>query len=202
MKTHCRHCRRGMTLAELLISLTVTVFIGLAVATMLQAASFGTSTKRDFRRTAVRTEVVRNRLNDAIRNARAVLASGAGYIVLWRGDLRKNDQVNLSELQLIELSGSTVTSYVTVWPASYTQTQIDTADVAYSPNTNFYNVAKGAKNGISFPGTTWVSNVSALTFSNNLTPPATSLTSWSLTLTTQTEPLVGAAGLRAQGAPQ
>src|SRR5689334_1045094 len=98
-----RTIHRGFTLVELLLSLITTAFIGLAVAMILQTAAYGTSTKRDARRIAVRSESTRDRMNDAIRNARAVLASGSTYLVLWMGDSNKNDQVNLSELQLIEL---------------------------------------------------------------------------------------------------
>ncbi len=201
------HHRRATTIAELIIAITVTALISLGVAAILQAATYGTSARREVRRVAVRSEQVRSRIDNALCSARAVLASGSGYIVLWIGDTRKNDQVNLSELQLLEIpSGSTtLSSYTTVFPTGWTQTQIDTADVAYAAGSNFATVAQTAKAGSYFPGTVWATGASSFTVAlDNASLGLTHLVTWDLTLTNDllSDSLVGAASLREIGVPQ
>ncbi len=197
--------RRSVTLVELTIAMIVTAFIGLAVALILQSAAYGTSSRRDIRRLAARAEMLRDRLNDAVRGARSILASGSDHLVLWVGDSRQNEQVNLSELQLIELSGGTITSYTTVWPAGWSQSAIDNADTAYPAGSDFAGIAQAAKSSGLFPGTVWSTGVSNLSIAlNGPTPQLSTMTTWSLTLTSggMSEPLTGAASLRQSAAPQ
>lgn len=199
--------RSALTIPELIISVTITSLIALSVAGILHAAGYGTSARRDVRRVAVRAEQVRDRINEALRSARAVLASGPGYVVLWTGDTRRNDQVNLSELQLIELpaGSSTLSSYRTRFPAGMSQAAIDAADVAYAANSNFHSIAQAAKTGTYFKPTIWATGVSNFTpVLHGATPGETNHVTWSLTLTvgTLTETLAGAGTLRRQGGPQ
>ncbi len=50
--------RRAVTLVELIISLLITSMVALGVAAILQAASYGTSSRREIRRIVVRTQQV------------------------------------------------------------------------------------------------------------------------------------------------
>jgi hypothetical protein len=197
--------RRATTLPELIVGLTVTALVALGVASILQAASYGTSSRREVRRLAVRVHEVRSRVDSAIRSARAVLATGNGYIVLWTGDTRADGHVNLSELQLIELSPTNqLTSYVTRFPASWTQAQIDAADVSYSPSADFASICQTAKNGSYFPGTLWSNDGSNFTVAPDKTPvQQAKLVTWSLSLASDliAEPLVGSSALRVWVAP-
>jgi len=196
-----------VTLVELLIALIITSMLALGVASILYAASYGTSSRREVRRMVVRTEQLRARLDDAVRNARAVLASGNAYIVLWIGDTRRNNQVNLSELQLIELaSGSTqLKSYETQFPGGWTEAQIEAADTAYAAGSDFAAVAQAAKQGSYFPGTTWAGGISDFSVTlDHGTPVQARMATWRLTLTNEllSESLVGTAALRSPGAPE
>ena len=173
---------RAYTLVETLLALVVVALIGVAAAAILQTTAYGTSAQRDTRRLVVRGEAVHTRLDTAIRNARAVLAAGSGYIVLWTGDTNADGHVNLSELELIEVpSGSTtMTDYVGQYAAG---------DTVYTTSTNFYNVVQALKQGganPNFPPTTWATGISGLTFTlDNSTPMLAKLATWSLTLTDQ-----------------
>lgn len=170
---------RAYTLMETIIALVVSALISLGVASILQTAAYGTSSQRDIRRVVVQGEVVHERLDAAIRNSRAVLASGNGYVVLWTGDSNPDSHVNLSEMQLIEVpTGSTTLS---AYSGVYT-----VGDPVYATSSNFYTVAQAAKAGSSFPRTTWATNISNLTFKlDNATPILSKLVTWSLTLTDQ-----------------
>lgn len=170
---------RAYTLMETLLALVVVAFIGVGAAAVLQTAAYGTSARREARRVAVRGEVVRARIDAAIRGARAVLASGSGYIVLWTCDTNPDGHVNLSELELIEVaSGSTtLTAYVGESAAG---------DPVYPTSSNFYAVAQAAKSSGHFPATTWATNISNLTFTpDNPSPILAKFVTWSLTLTDQ-----------------
>jgi type II secretory pathway pseudopilin PulG len=191
--------RPGLTLLELLISISVTAFIGLGVALILQAAAYGTSTKRDARRVSVRAETLRDRLDDAVRNSASFLASGTNYLVIWQGDENDDTQVNLSELQLIELNTTTqtLTSYVATLPVG--------TDTAYAATVDFNSTTQTLKGNGTLTGTTWATGISAVTFTlDNVTPQQAVLLTWSVTLNngTQTEPVSGAVSLRQPLTPQ
>ena len=199
--------RRATTLPELIISLTVTALVALGVASMLQAASYGTSSRREVRRVAVRAQEVRARLDSAIRSARAVLACEDGRLVLWTGDSRTDGHVNLSELQLIEVpaGSSRLTSYATRFPAGWTQAQIDAADASYAPTADFAGICRAAKTSGNFPGTLWTDEASGLSFTlDRSAVQQARLVSWSVTLTHEliSQPVAGASALRAWAAPQ
>jgi hypothetical protein len=194
-----------MTLAELIVAITITTLIAAGVGSILFAASYGTSSRRDVRRLAVRSAQERQRIDDAIRSAAAILAKGSSYIVLWTGDTRSNNQVNLSELQLIELSGTTLNSYTTVWPSGWSQATIDAADTTYAANTDFYTTTQTAKSGSNFPGTTWATSASNFTITlDSATANLAVLVTWKLTLTNDlvSESLVEATALRNHVVPQ
>jgi hypothetical protein len=202
---HINRHRRALTLAELIVATTITTLLAAGVGSILFAASYGTSSRRDVRRLAVRSAQARPRIDDAIRSAAAVLAKGSSYIVLWTGDSRKNNQVNLSELQLIELSSTTLTSYTTAWPSGWSQATIDAADTTYAANTNFYTTAQNAKSSGNFPGTTWATSASNFTITlDSGTANLAVLVTWKLTLTNDllSQALVEAVALRNHVVPQ
>ncbi len=170
--------KRGTTLSELLVALTVTGLVALAVAGILQAASYGTSSKREVRRLVVRSEQLRNRIDDTVREARAVLAGGTDlngntYLVLWRGDTNNvstnQDKVNLSELQMLEWSAAASTL------SSYTPATTPNPDTAYEVTADFHAAAHA------LPATVWAGSVSGFSTTLNQAPPMTRLVTWSIT---------------------
>lgn len=188
----------GYTLFETVLSLVVISLISLGVAAIIQTAAYGTSAQRELRRVAIRERQLQARLNDAVRNARAVLAVSNTYLVLWTSDANANNQVNLSELQLIEVPAGS-TSLVSYTPGTLS------SDPVYAPTVNFYTTARAAVTGGQLVGKSWCSNVSSPRFVlDNATPTAARLVTWSLTLTHQqvSEPVIAAAALHAPGTPQ
>lgn len=194
----------AFTLVEVLLATVMVALMAAGVAAILQVAAYGSSSQREVRRVVVRSRQAQARLDAALRNAHAILASGSGYIVLWTGDSRTDKKVNPSELQLIELASGTLTSYTTVYPGGWTQAQIDAADTAYPTGTNYYTAAQNAKSGAYFPGTPWCTQLSGLSFTlNAAVATEATLVTYSVTLTdaSLTEPVQASVALRVQEAP-
>ncbi len=169
-----------MTIAELIMALMITSLIATAVTGALVAVSYGTDSRRDWRRLTVKTNRVRALLQDAVAGSRAVLASGADgndrYVVLWKGDTTEaNDAVNLGELQLIlwDQSASSLISYET-----------DTApnpDTEYAAGAGFYGIASGAA-GSTLPATLWSDDITACAILADAAGSQARLLTWSMTL--------------------
>jgi len=201
MRSKITQYRRAMTIVEVLMALIVVSLISVGVAAMLHAAEYGTSSQREVRRVAVRSQQVRLRLEDAIRQARQILAAGEtsaghGYLVLWRGDTNTEDtnqnKINLSELELIELpdGSSTLTSYVATTLAT---------DTVYESDSNFYKVAQNAKDDGDLTGTTWAESMDEFGITLDEAAAADArLVTWRFTLTDQelSETLVSSIALR------
>lgn len=180
--------------------MTITGLVALGVAGVLQAASYGTSSKREVRRLVVRSEQLRHRVDDAIRNARAVLAAGSDlngniYLVLWRGDINNvstnRDKVNLSELQMLEWS--TAESMLSSRAAATTPNP----DTAYELTASFHAAAQA------LPATLWADSVSDFSTSLSQAPPQTRLVTWSINVASDlvSEQVGGAAALLQMDAP-
>ncbi len=155
----------GMTIIELLLAMSATALIALAIASMLFATSSGSDNDRDLRELAVRQKLLINRVTAAIRTSRQVLAEGDDYLVLWTADTTGEGEPNLSEIRLIELdSGSDELR-------SYESPANPSPDTEYPlASTNFDNFGTGAlppvKGTADLPVETW----------------GKSVTGWSITL--------------------
>ncbi|MCE9590040.1 MAG: hypothetical protein K8S99_05905 [Planctomycetes bacterium] len=188
----------GLTLLELLMSLVITGVIGVAIASMLFAASKGTSTNSDMRSLVIKQKVVGGRFDAAVRGSSMVLASGSNYLVLWMNDSRANGAPDLSELRRIEYDSTThrITSYR--MPASWTQTQIDANEVNYTLADNFNTRTTSVKGSASFPAEVWSNSVYGWTFTLDSAVPDTALISYRLLVQngSQQATLVSAVALR------
>lgn len=91
--------RRGMTMIELMIALTITVIITAGLAGMVSAVSAGVMTTRDTREVMVRAAVAQARLDSYVAPARSILAAEPSRLVLWLNDGRQSKTVHLSEVR-------------------------------------------------------------------------------------------------------
>ena len=196
-----RRCR-GMTLVELLLGLSSTALIGAAIAAMLSAVSYGTSSSRDMRSLVVRNKVISARFSAAVRDARLVLATGADYIVLWRLDDNENGRPNLGEIQWIELDGET--NRLRCFEANFaglTPEQIEAADTEFTFDADFDAATAGKRGTALFPASLWADSVTnwAVTL-NDANAQQASLVSFRFQITNEdaSDTLIGAAALRNQ----
>jgi len=152
--------RSGITLVEVLLALALTGLIAASVAAMLYTLSYGTTTRNDLRRQNTKSLVLRQRLDVAIRSAKAVLAADSNYVVLWTADLKRNQKPDLSELHRIEWNSSTqqLTSYAA--PANLA----DADNTTYELTVDFAAVTKALKGTPSFPGDVYGTGIASAAF--------------------------------------
>jgi hypothetical protein len=143
--------RRGLTLMELLIGLSITAFTCAILATLIDATAMGTASQNDGRRALVRLQAIKAELADELGNARCVLAAGNNYLVYWTGDAAgsptpTNMAVNFSELRMLEVdAGGNLNVYCCRWPAEMTDSAKVTADTEYAAGTSWYATVTALK---------------------------------------------------------
>lgn len=196
-----RSRRRGLTVVELLLALTITAIISLAISSMLFAVSHGTDSSNDMRALLLRQRLVAARLNAMIRSSHMVLATGSNHVVLWTHDANNSGTPNRSEVRYLEMNtvSGELWSYKTVWPVSMTTEQIEAADVEYDLTADFASLMPAFKGQASFPGERWATDLSGWVVTlNNIDPQLATLVSYrfSMRLTEATDFVIGAAALR------
>jgi hypothetical protein len=195
--------RRAMTLAEVLMALMITTLIVTTVTAALVAASYGTSSQRDWRRLAVKEYKARTLLQDSVGAARAVLASGTSvdgyYLVLWKGEQAAADnKVNLSELQLIEWDQGATT--LSSWQAQ----TLPVPDTEYTAGEDFYQVASQAAQAGKLAETLWSDDVTAFEAAGDAAGSQAGMLTWTIRIKDAAfeESLVGVAALRQADPPE
>ncbi|MEM8834217.1 MAG: prepilin-type N-terminal cleavage/methylation domain-containing protein [Planctomycetota bacterium] len=125
--------RRGLTLLELLIALTITSMIGLAMATTLVASARSVQSASEARSALQRFHALRQRVRGYTDPALAVLASNdqQGF-ALWLHDENASNSVNLSELRVVWYEPDTqrVTLERVEFPEDWDDAQVAAADTA------------------------------------------------------------------------
>ncbi len=110
MHANSRASRKAFTLVEVMLTIGSTAMIGLGIAYMLAATSYGTDGDKELRSAVVKQHLITGRLNAAIRSSRMVLASGTSgsdeYMVIWMADTTDDDEPNLSEIRRIQRDDS------------------------------------------------------------------------------------------------
>jgi hypothetical protein len=157
---------------ELVIAMGITAVVSAVLAVLINATAVGTNSNQDGRRSLVKMQGMKARLEDTITNSRCVLEVGTNYIVFWAGDISgapadANSAVNLSELRLLEVNTTTGTLclYSVSWPAAFTTASIKSADTTYAANTTWYSACTTAKAGGYFVPTLIANSATGLTAS-------------------------------------
>lgn len=201
---HARRARRrssAFTLVELVLAAGITALIGVAIASLFFAVSYGTASRNDMRALVPRQRTITARLDASIRSSKMVLALGSNYVVLWMADTNSNSAPNLSEIRRIEFdsASSSVISYKVTWPSGWSQTMIDAADTQYALTDDFGSVTAALKGNSYFPSEIWSRSVSSWSLSaNKSSVQSATMLSYQITTVSgqSTNALVGAASLR------
>ena len=144
--------QRGLTLVELLLSLSITAMVGLAIASMLAAVAYGTSSSKDMRSLVAINKTTNARISAAVRGSRQVLAQGDDYLVLWMVDTNEDGVPSLLEIRRIarEQPADELASY----------TASNTApDTAYLLSDDFNTITKNLAGTDDFPRELWATQV-------------------------------------------
>jgi len=179
---------RAFTLTELLLALTITTLVGLAVVTMLQAAAYGSTSRAGMRDLLVLSRTTSARIGLSIRTAVQVVgvdATNGEYVVLWVADDNEDGAKQYNEMQLIERDSGTSEL------RSYTSTS-NTSD--YSSVSAFRSTALA-----SFTQERWATGISDVDFELlAATGQSAPLVSWRVTATRDgmSDTAVGAVAMR------
>lgn len=121
----------GMTVVELLIALTITVIVGLAMATVLTSVGRGLSSANGERSALQRANVLSHRLASYTSSALAMLEADERGLAMWLHDESGDGAVNLLELRVFQLDEEqrAVCIERVVFPEAWTAEEIDGANV-------------------------------------------------------------------------
>jgi len=134
--------RRGMSLIELLMALSISTMVAAAVAGMLSAVSTGVGTRRDIRAVMVRSHAAQSRLSSYLAPSRCVLHAQGDNLVLWLDDQRVSETVHATEIRWLGFNsdtGAIEVRYVS-FPEEWSQVTCDLADQEFSADEDWMAV--------------------------------------------------------------
>lgn len=102
-----KHGRGGFTLAELVVSIAITVVIGSAVVGLATAMSAANEHGRDRYLSLQTARMTMLRIQNTIRKAKLVTAASSSSLVLWAEDSNGDGRINITEIVLVRLAPET-----------------------------------------------------------------------------------------------
>jgi len=99
--------RQGFTLAEVVIAVSVTAIIGLAVAGVAYALCNASEQARGLRYSIQSARAGSMRIETLVRKSKLVCGTGKEEMTLWTGDDNNDGKINLDEIILIHRLGDT-----------------------------------------------------------------------------------------------
>ena len=131
--------RRGLSLIELLLAITISSMVAGAIAGMLGAVSAGVGTRKDSREIMVLAHSAQCRLSAYLATSRCVLSGSRSSLTLWLNDDRSSETVHATEIRWLRFdvdTGELIVEYVT-FPVSWTPTACELADIEYSADSDW-----------------------------------------------------------------
>ena len=95
-------CKKGFTLAELLVALSVSGIILAAVATLAYAISSANDSTDDTSRKQAQVRYTTMRISELVRQCKLICFAGPDDFTVWRGDDNEDGQIDIRELVIIE----------------------------------------------------------------------------------------------------
>jgi hypothetical protein len=134
-----RSRRRGLTLVELILALSVTALIAGAIAGMMAAVSNGVQVRRDSRSLMIRASAAHSRLDAYLSACRCLLAADDGGAIIWLHDDRESETIHASEIRwlLHDPDAGAIDVYYVDLPSTWTDLQRDLADREYQASADW-----------------------------------------------------------------
>lgn len=130
----------GLTLVELMLSLTITAIIAAAIAGMMGAVGSGIDTHRDARTTMVSANLASNRINAYIVPAQCVLDGGGDGLVIWLNDARESDTVHGTEIRWLLFEDGTLSVHWVRFPEGWARAAEDLEDREHPAGSDWMTV--------------------------------------------------------------
>ncbi len=109
---------RGLTLAELVLGMSITALIGLSSVTVGSVLTSRYSHTQDYYEAVQTARIAVMRLQSQFRSAQLAAQVSASQVLLWRESNTADGQINPSELVLLTYSGGVIRQYQIVYPPS------------------------------------------------------------------------------------
>lgn len=100
---HKNRTAKGFTMAELVIAISITTVIGLAVTGMAVGLSNIQEHSRNYYESLQTSRIASERLQEMLRSALLVTASSDDALILWARDERDPEKINITEIVYIYL---------------------------------------------------------------------------------------------------
>lgn len=172
--------RRGLTLVELLIALSITAVVAGATAAMIGAFVQATEHDRQWREAMIRAQAINVRLASYVAPARYVLGTDEKGVALWLDDTRESDTVHATEIRWLvqDQASELVIAQMVKFPTEWDQAKRDAYDAEYPLETDWWSIRDSFKALGLIEETPLCDEVSGWTVENSEStdPPLTLLT--------------------------
>ncbi len=134
--------RRGLTLMELLLALSISAMVAGTIVAMLSAVRQGVVSRRDSRNVLVMAHAAETRLTAYLVPANCILEATSTSLVIWLNDDTKSDTVHATELRWMRYdaaAGEIVVDYVS-FPEDWSEAMCDVNNRDYPKASNWETV--------------------------------------------------------------
>ena len=130
--------RRGMTIIETVLAMTITAMVGGAISTMMAAVSDELASNQGTRSSLIRAGLAQSRLSSYIARSHCVLDLEDTSVTLWLEDSRDGNTVHASEIRWITLNEDTMIleSHFVCFPDNWSEAAKLQADTEYTTASN------------------------------------------------------------------
>lgn len=130
--------RRGMTIIETILAMTITAMVGGAISTMMAAVSDELASNQGTRSSLIRAGLAQSRLSSYIARSHCVLDLDDTSLTLWLEDSRDGNTVHASEIRWIVLNEDTkvLESHFVCFPDNWSEAATLQADTEYTTASN------------------------------------------------------------------
>lgn len=200
---------RGLTLLELLLAVSITSLVGLAMATVMTAAARGMTSAGDTRSALQRAHAAYSRLRIYTDTGLCLLQNDPerGF-VMWLNDEKLNSKANLTELRVFWFTPQTglLTAERVAFPQSWDDAKKDAANVKVNPAADLFAVMTDQR-ALGYTLTETVADGATAFLVESPTPDPADATRFRATLTTDAgqdgeAPVLMAFGLSNHQKPQ
>lgn len=125
--------RRGMTLIETFLAISITAMVGGAITTMMAAVTDEVTASQDTRSGLIRAGMAQSRLSSYIARSHCALEVSDTTITLWLEDSRDSGSVHASEVRWIRLDPVTglLEAHFVCFPDHWSESARLLADTEY-----------------------------------------------------------------------
>jgi len=129
-----RRARRGLTLIELMLAMTITVMVAGAMSGMMSAVSTGVLDRKDSRSNMIRSHAAESKLSAYVSPSRAIWEVSASSLTIWFNDQRSGGTIHANEIRWIfyDATKKTIEVHFIKLPDEWTQTAKDLYNVEFS----------------------------------------------------------------------